>query len=64
MLNDSQLERISDILGNLGLLFFASTVIPYLLREAGFGTLLMALGLSLSFGSWLISLMLLKGIKR
>jgi len=57
--NDLQLEKLSEISANLGLVFFASLVMPiFLAKVLDIFALLMGLVSSLAF--WILSLMLLK----
>lgn len=63
LLNDSQFDRLSEISGNLGLVFFASMVVPFLTRGEKIDTLLTAVGLMLSVAFWAISILLLKKVK-
>jgi len=53
-----QIDRLSEILANLGIVFFASTVVPVFIGNRDWS--LMAMGLILSFGFWISSLSLLK----
>ena len=54
ILTKHQWQRFSEILGNLGLLTFASSVIPNLINELDLA--LAASGLLISFYFWYISL--------
>lgn len=58
-LNDTQLDRLSEILANIGLVFFASLVVPVFGQDVN--TIFMWVGLALSFGSWLVSLFVIRG---
>lgn len=61
--NDKQLDRLSEITGNLGLLFLASFVFTGAFGQevdevkAGFGLLL-------TFAAWIVSMVLLKKGRR
>lgn len=50
----SQWERFSEIVGNIGLVSFASIFVPYLLDKPN--SLIMISGLLISAGMWYISL--------
>ena len=59
-LNQHQLDRLSEILGNFGLLLFASMVIPvFTYAQIDYFTILS--GLITSIGSIIGSLLILKG---
>lgn len=62
ILNDSQLDRISEIISNLGLIFFISIVFPIFVDQARDITVFY-LGLSFSVIIWLISIIILKEVK-
>ncbi len=62
-LNRSQADRLSEILGNLSLVFVASLILPGILDLTYRVTVVIA-GLILSFSSFYFSLHLLKGIRR
>lgn len=55
-LTKNQLNRLADISGNLGLVFFASVVIPYTLDKGELPTALW--GLVLACLSWIGSLVI------
>lgn len=56
----TQWFRLSEILGNLGLVFFAGVVLPYILGNKNLITIVA--GLILSFTSWMSSLIIAKKI--
>ncbi len=59
-LNDFQLNRLSEIAGNLGLVFVASVILPILLGDKEPNLMNMTGGLILTVLSWLASMWLLK----
>ena len=62
MLSDSQLQFVSETLSNIGLVFFASMVVPFFTStEIAWGYLLS--GSLLSFGSWLFGLVIIIEVK-
>lgn len=62
-LNKLQLDRLSEIFGNLGLLFLGSMVLPFLTGIEKPNIILSGLGLILSMISWSASILMLKGVK-
>lgn len=62
--NDKQLDRLSEISGNLGLLFLGTLVVPILTDQQEFDTIRLVLGMAYSLSYFLFSLILLKGIKK
>ena len=60
-LNSFQLDRLSEILGNLGLVFFASLVIPIFTNTQIYDQNIIISGLITSAGCIIGSLILLKG---
>lgn len=58
--NDIQLDRLSEIAGNLSLLFLATMVIPILTGEKQVDILLLILGIIMTFGSLVFSLLIIK----
>ena len=61
--NDLQKQRMSEISGNLGLLFFASVTLPIVLGDKEPNPLLMVIGIFLTVSSWFVSMLLLTGAK-
>ncbi|OHA26398.1 MAG: hypothetical protein A3D52_03225 [Candidatus Taylorbacteria bacterium RIFCSPHIGHO2_02_FULL_44_36] len=62
MLSDSQLRFIAEMLSNIGLVFFASMVVPFFISaEISWGYLLS--GSLLSLGSWLFGLIIIREVK-
>ena len=59
-----QLERLSEITGNLSLLFLGTIVVPMLTGEKRVGILQMTFGFILAFGSLISSLLILKEKKK
>lgn len=55
-LTKKQWERLSEILGNLGLVFFASVVLPYILEQPKLPNVIS--GLVLAVGCWIASILL------
>lgn len=60
-LNQSQLDRLSEILGNLGLIFFASLVLPVFQGSYSINLGIFISGLFSATGCVIGSLILLKG---
>lgn len=59
--NNNQLDRLSEISGNIGIVFFAAMVAPFLLSQIDQKTLRsVSLGFILSLLSWWTSLLILK----
>lgn len=59
MLSDSQLKLLAETLSNLGIVFFASMVVPILIiPKADLAISMIGLGLSLT--SWIASLLVVK----
>ena len=54
----SQLKKIADIISDIGLIIFASFVIPSVLNQASF--LWIFIGLLLTLTLWLISIRIIK----
>lgn len=63
-LNNSQLNRLSEILGNMGILFFASVTLPVLLGDKNPNPLLIIIGIFLTLASWFVSMLLIRGVKK
>lgn len=59
VLNDKQLEKVSDIAADLGLIFFVSAVIPVFIG-VNRNFIIMGFGLAITLGSWALSLLILK----
>ncbi len=57
-MNEKRVAKISDLAGNLGLIFFVSVFLEPLLK-GGADTKALILGLSFAFFSWFASLFLL-----
>jgi len=55
-LTKNQLTRLADITGNLGLVFFASVVIPYTLEKGN--PKIAFFGMTLSLLAWIASIIL------
>lgn len=64
LLNESQLDRLSETLSNFGLLLFASMVVPAFTKVEGVDEFTALLGLIGSLSSFVVSLSLLKGVER
>lgn len=62
-LNDSQLNRLSEIIGNLDLIFLSSVAIPALTRIGNIKIAQVYLGLLLMIVCAIISLVILRSIK-
>lgn len=60
----TQLDKLSDILINIGTVLFASSVAPPLLRIAKIESFVFIAGLVLTFVCWLFSIIVVKGVKR
>jgi len=60
MLSNSQLKLLADILVALGQIFFASLVLPYFIT--GLGVLFLLSGILLTFGSWILCLIIIKNV--
>jgi len=63
ILNDSQLERLSEFMSNLGLVFFASATTPLFVDVDKVKPFILVLGVFLTVTCLVMSLFLLKGIK-
>jgi len=63
LFNNSQLDRLSETLSNFGLLLFASMVVPVFTGIDKVRPFAVLSGLVASFASWVLSLLLLKGVK-
>jgi hypothetical protein len=62
-LTEGQTRTFSEILANLGQIFFASTVVPFLLPDLVTGKLHVAFfGLAIALVCWITSLMLARDI--
>ena len=64
VLNDSQLDRLSEFTANLALLFFAPVIAPLFYGIDERSAFVVGLGLVLTVGCLIISLFLLKGVKK
>jgi len=62
-LNKPQLDRLSEFTANLGLVFLASVVTPLFTSIDKASLFIVGLGLTLTFGCVVVSLLLLKGVK-
>lgn len=64
LLSDSQLDRLSEFVANLGLVFFASAITPLFtgIDKTNFSIIL--LGLAMTVSCLIISLFLLKGVEK
>lgn len=62
--NDVQLDRLSEILGNFGLLLLGTLVIPVLFGTDGMSAAKALSGLIVSIMAILASLLLLKEVER
>lgn len=60
-LNTAQLDRLSEVLGNLSLVVLASLVFPTLIAEHHVDTVVFWTGIVASIGCAYLSLVLLKG---
>ncbi len=60
----TQLDKLSDILINIGTVIFASSVVPPVLRIAKIENAVFIAGLILTFISWSFSIIVVKGAKR
>ena len=58
--NNIQLDRLSEIAGNLSLLFLGTIIVPLLTGEKRIDILQMIFGFILAFGSLAFSLIILK----
>ena len=59
-LNEAQVARVSEVIGNLSLVFFASLVLPTFSGQQVETNIILS-GLVLALGSFAISVQLLKG---
>lgn len=59
ILNDRQLEKVSSIFENVGLVFFGSMVIPLLIDESNLDMITAIIGITLSIVSWRLSISIL-----
>lgn len=55
-LNDKQIEKISDISSNIGLVALGSVALPAILDR--FNAVLVILGLAIAIGFWIVSIWL------
>ena len=62
-LNKRQIDRISEIYGNLGLLFFAALVMPVFTGET-INTVKIVAGITTSSACILVSVIILRGNRR
>lgn len=60
-LNDSQMERISEIASNVGLIFLASTVLPIFTNRSDLTYSILGTLTCLIF--WIFSILILKEVK-
>lgn len=60
-LNTAQLDRLSDVLGNLGLLFIATLALPALTNTTSQSADHVLSGILLGVGNIIISMVILKG---
>ena len=59
--NKAQLDRLSEILGNLALIFFSTLVLPVFTKDIHVDVLLSLTGLVVGAGCVVLSLVMLKG---
>lgn len=64
LFNDTQLDRLSETLSNFGLLLFASMVIPAFTEVGRVDPFKVLLGWIGGLSSFMISLLLLKGVEK
>lgn len=62
-LNSAQIERISEIFGNLGLVFFAGLVVPILEGNTAINILVVTTGVGMALLCMYISIFLLQEVK-
>lgn len=58
------MDRLSEIISNLGLIVFASLVLPVFSQQQYFDLLTLWMGGTVSFGCAILSLVILKGVSR
>lgn len=63
-LNDSQLDRLSEFMANLGLVLLASVLAPLISGVDGLNPFMVTSGLVVTIFCLLLSLYLLKGAKK
>lgn len=56
-----QLERISDIIADIGQVFFGATFIPFIFGLDSINILSVVLGLTSSLACWILSIKILEG---
>ncbi|OGF71770.1 hypothetical protein A2W54_01550 [Candidatus Giovannonibacteria bacterium RIFCSPHIGHO2_02_43_13] len=61
MLTDPQIRLLAETLSNIGIVFFASLVVPTFVGS-DIDLVVFAIGIALSFVSWLSSLLLAKNL--
>jgi hypothetical protein len=64
LLNSHQLDRLSEFVSNLGLVFLASAVTPLFTGVDKANPFIVELGLTLTSGCVAVSLFLLKGVEK
>lgn len=62
-MNTNQYERLSEIAGNLGLLFIATIVLPIILGEKDVDSTKIGVGLFLTIFSWTASMWFIRNNK-
>lgn len=63
-LNELQKQRMSEISGNLGLVFFASVLLSIFIGEKDPDPFFIMVGIFLTVASWFVSILLLKGKRK
>lgn len=63
-MNNKQYNRLSEIAGNLGLLFVATIVLPIILGEKDINSTKVGIGLFLTVLSWSASMWLLRNRRK
>jgi len=60
----AQLDKFADILIAIGQVFFASIVVPFFFGLEKVDLALIPSGISLSLGSWILSVLLVREVKK
>ena len=64
LLNDSQLDKLSDILIVIGQVFFASIVVPFFFGLDRVESDVIRSGIALMLGSWIVSVLIVKRMRK
>jgi len=59
----AQLDKFADVLITIGQVFFASIVVPFFFSLERVDLALVPSGISLSLGSWILSVLLVREVK-